>query len=50
MSTLLFEVEASDPRTYAGVAGLLVLAALLSAWLPALKATKVDPVIAFRAE
>ena len=50
MTTLLFEVRASDPATYAGVAGLLVGAALLSAWLPARKATKVDPVIAFRAE
>jgi ABC-type antimicrobial peptide transport system permease subunit len=50
MATLLFQVEASDPGTYAGVAGILVLAALLSAFLPALRATKVDPVIAFRAE
>ena len=50
MATLLFQVEASDPLTYAGVAGTLLLAALLSAWVPALRATKVDPVIAFRAE
>jgi putative ABC transport system permease protein len=50
MTTLLFEVEASDPMTYAGVAGLLVVAAFASAWLPALRATKVDPVIAFRTE
>jgi len=50
MASLLFQVEASDPATYAGVAGILMLAALLSAWLPALRATKVDPVIAFRAE
>lgn len=50
MATLLFQVEAGDPVTYAGVAGLLILAALFSAWLPALRATRVDPVIAFRAE
>jgi putative ABC transport system permease protein len=50
MSTLLFGVEASDPVTYASVAGLLVAAALVSAWLPALRATRVDPVIAFRTE
>jgi putative ABC transport system permease protein len=50
MASLLFQVEASDPGTYAGVAGLLVVAALLSAFLPALRATKVDPAIAFRAE
>ena len=50
MASLLFEVQASDPATYAGVATILVAAALLSAWLPARKATMVDPVIAFRAE
>jgi predicted permease len=50
MATLLFQVEASDPVTYAGVAGLLMVAAVLSAWLPALRATRIDPVIAFRAE
>jgi ABC-type antimicrobial peptide transport system permease subunit len=50
MASLLFEVQASDPATYAGVATILVATALLSAWLPARKATKVDPVIAFRAE
>jgi predicted permease len=50
MTTLLFGVEASDPVTYASVAGLLVVAALVSAWLPALRASRVDPVIAFRTE
>ena len=50
MASLLFEVRASDPATYGGVAAILVGAAFLSAWLPARKATKVDPVIAFRAE
>ncbi len=50
MSSLLFQVETSDPLTYAGVAGILVVAALFSAFLPALRATRVDPVIAFRTE
>jgi len=50
MATLLFQVEAGDPATYGGVALLLVGAALLSAWVPARKALKVDPVIAFRSE
>ena len=50
MTSLLFQVEASDPATYAGVAGVLVVAAVLSALLPAMRATRVDPVIAFRAE
>jgi putative ABC transport system permease protein len=50
MSSLLFEVRPTDPATYAGVAGILAGATLLAAWLPAGKAAKVDPVIAFRAE
>jgi len=50
MATMLFQVEASDPATYAAVGALLLVAALLSAWVPARKALKVDPVIAFRSE
>ncbi|UCC67061.1 MAG: ABC transporter permease [Armatimonadota bacterium] len=50
MTSLLFEVRPTDPATYAGVAGVLAAATLLAAWLPAEKAAKVDPVIAFRAE
>jgi predicted permease len=50
MAGLLFQVETADPGTYALVAALLLFSALLSAWLPALRATRVDPVIAFRTE
>jgi len=50
MASLLFQVEANDPGTYAGVGALLLFTALLSSWLPARKASKVDPVIAFRTE
>jgi putative ABC transport system permease protein len=50
MAGLLFQVEPSDPTTYVGVAGVLCVAALLSAWLPARRAAGVDPVIAFRTE
>ena len=50
MASLLFQVEASDPGTYAGVAVLLLVTALVSSWLPARRASKVDPVIAFRTE
>jgi len=50
MANLLFQVETSDPATYAGVGVLLLVTALLSSWLPARRASKVDPVIAFRAE
>lgn len=50
MASLLFQVEASDPGTYAGVAILLLFTALVSSWLPARRASRVDPVIAFRTE
>ncbi|HUB81503.1 MAG TPA: ABC transporter permease [Bryobacteraceae bacterium] len=50
MSSLLFHVSPLDPLTYAGVAGCLVAAAALASFLPALRATAVDPVEALRAE
>ncbi len=50
MSSLLFEVSPVDPITYAAVSASLILAAVLASYLPALRATKVDPVEALRAE
>jgi putative ABC transport system permease protein len=50
MSNLLFEVSATDPPTFGLIAALLALVALLACWIPARRATKVDPLIALKYE
>jgi predicted permease len=50
MSTMLFEVSPLDPFTYVGVSIGLVAAAVLASYIPALRATAVDPIEALRAE
>jgi ABC-type antimicrobial peptide transport system permease subunit len=48
MRQVLFEVDPANPIVYIAVSGTLLLVAALASWLPARRATRIDPVIALR--
>jgi ABC-type antimicrobial peptide transport system permease subunit len=50
LESLLFEVRVHDPQPLALALFVLLLAAFLAAWIPARRATRVDPIIALRYE
>ena len=50
MTTLLFEVSPTDPITFGAVACCVIVAALLACYIPARRATRIDPLVALRYE
>ena len=50
LSSLLFEVSSYRPVTYAGVSLLLLMVAFIACYIPARRATRVDPMVALRYE
>jgi putative ABC transport system permease protein len=50
LQTLLYDLEPSDPTTYAVIVVLLVLTAMTASWFPARRAARIDPVVALRSD
>lgn len=50
LKNLLYGVSATDPATFAAVAALLTLISLAACWIPAHRASRVDPIVVLREE
>jgi ABC-type lipoprotein release transport system permease subunit len=50
MGSLLYEIQPRDPATFIGVPVVLTAVALVASLLPALRAMRVDPIVALRTE
>ena len=50
IESFLFEVKATDPMTYAGVGALMIVVVLAACLAPAMRASRMDPLIALRQE
>jgi ABC-type antimicrobial peptide transport system permease subunit len=50
ISAFLFGVTARDPLVFVGVPALLALVAFVAVWIPAMRASRVDPIVAMRAD
>jgi putative ABC transport system permease protein len=48
LQNVLFEVKAADPKIYLGVVGVLLFTTFIACWIPARRASRVDPIVALR--